>query len=192
MPNDTALRLPRSRPRPLAVIVAALALSSAALWGCDDLKVKKPASDSTPPSLVWNVFNRDTNEQADDPGNDTIKVKRGASFRITLKAKDPEGVQSIELNPPPPAPINGVAVWLCVSSAGGRFENHSLDPLKQDLAPDADGMVLTSIPLFQNLDLSMGCKPGETFHDGSVRVTGSARNYSGLQATSVITFAVAP
>lgn len=61
--------------------------------GCSGLKVQLPTSDSTPPSLVWNVFNHETQQQADYPGSPTINVKRGDSYRVILKANDPEGVK---------------------------------------------------------------------------------------------------
>ncbi len=173
---------------PVATL-AALLLASAALAGCDNLKVKKPDSDPTPPSLVWNVFNRETNEQADHPGNPTLNVKRGDSFRIMLKASDPQGVQSIELNP---SLGGGEMAWTCLDPPVGQNKTATFGPLKQDLAPDASGMVLTSIFLIQNLDFAMPCPPGFTFGGGNAKLTGRATNYFGGATTSVITFTVAP
>jgi len=60
---------PRRRLRAWVRLSCLLAIPSLAVVGCDGCKVKQPTSDSTPPSLVWNVFNHDTNEQADHPGS---------------------------------------------------------------------------------------------------------------------------
>jgi hypothetical protein len=159
--------------------------------GCQ--KVKKPQSDSTPPKLVWNVFNHGTSAQADHPGSPTINAKRGELYRITLKANDPEGVKLIQVNP---SLGSGELAWTCKAPPGGenvaQNKTATLGPMSQSLAPDADGNVLTSIFLIQELDFTMVCQAGWGFTSGSAKLTGQASNYFGGTTTETLTFKVSP
>ena len=155
--------------------------------------VKLPKSDSTPPSLVWNVFNYATNAQSDHNGNPTINVKRGEKYRITLKANDPEGVKQIQINP---SAGSGELVWTCKAPPGGeniaQNKNATLGPMTQNLAPDSSGNVLTSIFLLYDVDLKMECQSGWSFTSGSGTLTGQASNYFGGKTTATISFNVSP
>jgi hypothetical protein len=157
------------------------------------LKVKQPASDSTPPLLVWNVFNHATREQADHPGSPTLIAKRGESYRIILKAYDPQGVKSIQINP---TIGDGEMLWQCIDPPGGediaQNKTLTLGPMTQNLSPDSDGMVLTSIFLIFELDFTMACPAGWSFASGSAQLTGRASNYFGGITTEVIRFEIAP
>ena len=161
------------------------------LGGCQ--KVKKPTSDSTPPKLIWNVFNHATSAQADHPGSPTINAKFGEKFRVTLKANDPEGVKSIQLNP---NLGSGEIVWSCKAPPGGenaaQTKSATLGPMTQNLSPDADGNVLTSIFLIQELDFTFQCQSGWTFTSGTAKLTGQASNYLGGTTTETITFKISP
>jgi hypothetical protein len=171
----------------------ALAGLGGSLAGCSDLRVKLPASDSTPPSLVWNVFNYGTREQADYSGSPTINVKRGERYRIILKAHDPQGVRSIELNP---GLGSGEISWQCLAPPGGESlaqnKTATLAPQKQDLSVASDGTVLTSIFLITDLDFTMECPAGWKLGSGGAKLTGWASNFYGGTATEVLKFAVAP
>ena len=159
------------------------------LAACTNLKVKLPASDSTPPMLVWNVYSHDTSQQNDHPGSPTLTAKRGQTFRITLKASDPQGVKSIELNP---TLGGGELAWQCTSGGLGQNKTATLAPMVQNLSPDSNGMVLTSIFLIQSLDFTMECQAGWTFKGGSGQLTGRASNYFGGVTTETIKFTVTP
>ena len=156
-------------------------------------KVPQPKSDSTPPSLVWNVFNYGTSAQADHNGNPTINVKRGEKYRITLKANDPEGVKQIKLNP---SLGSGELSWTCKAPPGGenvaQNKNATLGPLVQDLSVDANGNVLTSIFLLQDVDFTMECQSGWSFTSGSGKLTGQASNFFNGTTTATISFNVSP
>jgi hypothetical protein len=169
-------------------LLAGLCLSAA---GCG--KVVKPTSDSTPPTLVWNVLNLDTNVQADHPGSPTINAKRGERYRVILKANDTGGVKSIKINP---TVGGGEMSWGCKTSAGGENLGQNKDallgPMSQDLAPDSDGKVLTSIFLIYELDFAMECQAGWSFTSGTAKLTGQASNYFGGVTTEVITFKISP
>jgi hypothetical protein len=156
-------------------------------------KVKKPSSDSTPPKLVWNVYNHGANTQADHPGSPTLNAKRGETFRVTLKADDPEGVNWIKINP---TLGSGELSWTCKGPPGGenvaQSKNADLGPLTQNLAPDADGNVLTSIFLITELDFKMDCQAGWSFVSGSAKLTGQASNYFNGITTETLTFNISP
>ena len=156
-------------------------------------KVKKPQSDSTPPKLIWNVYNYGSNSQADHPGSPTINAKRGERYRVTLKANDPEGVKQIQLNP---TLGSGEMSWTCKGPPGGenvaQNKNATLGPLTQNLAPDANGNVLTSIFLMQDLDFTMECQANWSFTSGGAKLTGQASNYFAGTTTETITFKVSP
>jgi hypothetical protein len=161
------------------------------LVGCQ--KVTKPSSDSTPPKLVWNVLNNATKTQADHPGSPTIGARRGERYRITLKANDPEGVKSIQINP---SLGSGELTWTCKGPPGGenvaQNKSATLAPMAQNLAPDADGRVLTSIFLIYDLDFTMQCQEGWSFSSGNAKLTGQAGNYFGGTTTETITFKISP
>jgi hypothetical protein len=162
--------------------------------GCADLKVKKPASDSTPPGLVWNVYNHDTGAQADHPGSPTLNAKLGERYRIILKAADQGGVKSIQFNP---NPGSGEIAWVCkpILSGGENIaqkKNATLKKMTQNLAPDANGYVLTSIFLIFELNFSLECQPGLIASDGTATLTGRASNYFGGVTTEVIKFKISP
>ena len=161
--------------------------------GCNGCTVKKPSSDSTPPSLVWNVFNHNTSEQADHPGSPTLNAKRGERYRVILKANDPEGVNWIKINP---AVGDGEMAWQCRTSSNGenlaQNKDALLGPQSQNLSPDANGNVLTSIILIYELDFTMECQPGWNFNGGTAKLKGQASNYFGGVTTEVITFKVSP
>jgi hypothetical protein len=156
-------------------------------------KVKMPKSDSTPPSLVWNVFNYATSAQSDHNGSPIITVKRGEKYRITLKANDPEGVKQIQINP---TLGSGELVWTCKAPPGGenvaQNKNATLGPMTQNLAPDSSGNVLTSIFLMYDVDFTMECQAGWNFTSGSGKLTGQASNYFGGTTTATISFNVSP
>ena len=192
-PSDT----PSIRSRAFKLTSYSLGLITAVclpFTGCADLKVKKPASDSTPPALVWNVYNQDTGAQADHSGSPTLNAKRGEHYRITLKAKDPGGVSSIKINP---TIGSGEIAWTCKPIlAGGenvaQSKTATLKGVTQNLAPDSNGYVLTSIFLIFELDFGLECQPGWIAAGGNAKLTGRASNYFGGTTTEVIKFNISP
>jgi hypothetical protein len=184
--------VPLSANRLLAVACVSL-VACTFLAGCSNVKVPKPASDSTPPSLVWNVYDHETGAQADHPGSPTLQAERGDRYRVMLKAQDPQGVQSIQLNP---AAGGGEVSWTCADLPGPpnlqQDKNLLLGPQTQNLAPDANGYVLTSIFLIQELDFSLSCQQAWIFASGTAKLTGRATNYFGGATTETIIFSIAP
>ena len=156
-------------------------------------QTKLPKSDSTPPSLVWNVLNTGTSAQADHNGSPTINVKHGEKYRITLKANDPEGVKQIQINP---SLGSGELSWTCKAPPGpeniAQNKNATLAPMTQNLSPDSNGNVLTSIFLLYDVDFTMACQSGWSFTSGSGKLTGQASNYFNGTTTATISFNVSP
>ena len=156
-------------------------------------QVPKPTSDSTPPKLVWNVLEKGTNASADHPSSPSISAHRGDKFHITLKANDPEGVKSIELNP---GLGSGEISWTCKAPPGGeniaQTKTADLGPQTQNLAPNANGNVLTSIFLIEDVDFSMDCQAGWIFTSGKAVFTGRATNYFSGTTTETLTFSISP
>ena len=159
--------------------------------GCSNVKVPLPKSDSTPPVLVWNVMNLLSHEKYDYLGSPTIDVKHGDIYQVILKAWDPEGVASIKMVPDCsyscmpvlPGGENVIKAKLCGLSV----------PMIQNLAPDSDGNVLTSIFLIDQLQFTMVCtQAGYMFTGAIVKRTGEASNYKGGTTTEVLTFHVTP
>lgn len=157
--------------------------------GCSGGKVTKPRSDATPPSLTWNVFNFQTNAQADHTGNPTLSASHGERYRIILKAKDSGGIQSIQINP---SVGSGHIAWTCESSDLGQNKNATLGPQVQNFSPDANNKVLPSVFLIQELNFDLECQPGWTFKGGTAMLTGQASNYFNGVTTRTITFNISP
>jgi hypothetical protein len=181
-------------PRTLSSVVSVgCVVTVVSLIGGGCKKVAEPKSDSTPPKLVWNVLNKATNAGADHPGSPTINAHRGDKFRVTLKADDPEGVKSIELNP---GLGTGEISWTCKGPAGGenvaQVKTADLGAQTQTLSPDASGNVLTSIFLIQELDFAMECQSGWSFTSGKATLTGRANNYFSGTTAETLTFNVSP
>ena len=163
-----------------------------AFTGCSNnpIKVKLPASDSAPPSLIWNVFNFNTSAQADHPADETIVANQGESYRVILKASNPNGVESIQITP------FGTMWWWCSSSpkigATPEFEKSAVLPTfpAQTVAPDPAGFVLTGLFLIYQLDFNLSCGKGKFVVKGSGMATlhGNASNYYGGTTSGALIF----
>ena len=142
---------------------------------------------------MWNVYDHETGAQADHPGSPTLQAKRGDRYRVMLKAQDPQGVQSIQINP---TAGSGEISWTCADLPGPpnlkQSKNLTLGPQTQNLAPDANDFVLTSIFLIQELDFTLSCQTGWLFESGTAELTGRASNYFGGVASEKITFSIGP
>ena len=161
--------------------LAALALLLLPAVAC---KTTAPKSDSTPPRLEWVVRNAGTNASQTFNGSGTVNAKRGESYKVTLKAIDPEGIHEITLG--------GSASWTCTSGAVGQNKIADFITKKQTLTPDGMGNVLTEIFLLQDANLDFQCQAGFTFKGGSEQLLGTGENYFGGKTNGTLTFAVTP
>lgn len=165
----------KSNPKKAIVFVLALAVIFS---GCD--KLKKPASDSTPPTLKWVVYFFDTNtDQHITSSGQTVKVKKGQEVRVTLICEDKDGgVSKIT--------FGGGFTYGCTSGSLGQNGNGLLASDVQNLSPDANGYVLPSIFLMRNFTMNFSCNPGYTLTGGKYELAGSGENYYGGTVNSML------
>jgi len=156
-----------------------------AIAGCDGLKVPKPSSDSTPPTIRWHVRDSGTGDVQKFTGNGVVATKRGKHFVVTMKAEDSGGVSEITLG--------GTTSWLCTMGNLAQQAGPSLEATeKQSLQPDGDGMVLTEVPIIRNVELDFDCQPGYQFKSATRKLMGSGKNYFGGVAQAELVFKVSP
>ena len=148
------------------------------LSGCD--KLKKPSSDSTPPTLKWKVYFFDTSTEKEvTASGQTVKLKTGTEVRVTLIAEDKDGgVQKIT--------FGGGNTWGCISGSVGQNKSGLLSTDVQNLSPDSDGYVLPSIFLMRNFTMNFPCDGGYTLTSGKYELAGSAENYFGGIVNSML------
>lgn len=154
--------------------------------GCS--KVPKPTSDSTPPILTWHIHNQDTSSDTQIVGTGSVNAKIGDSYQVTLTADDPQGIHEITLG--------SNTGWQCLDALDNLAQSHgpSLGTTdKQDLQPDSQGNVLTSIFLIREASIGpFECQAGFAFSGGSVVFTGTGTNYFNGVTKATLTFSVSP
>jgi hypothetical protein len=149
--------------------------------GCD--KVQKPPKDTTPPVLRWTAIKSETGDQLKFTGNGTINARMGDYFTVILVAEDTEGIHQIKLG--------ASTGWSCRNGDVGQNVGPSLGAqMVQNLNPDAQGKVLTSIFLIQNANMTFQCQSGFIFTGGSTVFSGSGTNYGGQIVTGKLTINV--
>ena len=166
----------------LTLIMLMLLLLAA---GCSPA-VPKPTSDSTPPTLRWQILNKADNSSQDISGGGTIAAHIGDFYVVTFFAEDQQGIHKISL-------ASNVS-WQCAS--GDTAQNHGPSlgsPISQTLQPDSQGNVLTSIFLIQNADLgTFDCQSGYAFNGGNLTFSGQGENYFNGTTPGKLVFNVSP
>jgi hypothetical protein len=168
--------MPRVR---VLVAVAAVLLGAAA---CE--KVPKPTSDSTPPTLNWHVENRTTSTASDYAGSGSVTGKKGDEFRVTLTAKDPEGIHKITMG--------GGYTRSCIDGNIGQSATGDYAGQTQTLNPDSDGKVLTSIFLINSYTPDVTCNGGFTWQGTTIGLNGSGENYFSGKTNGTLTISITP
>jgi hypothetical protein len=166
----------------IGVGLFAAALVLIGLTGCE--KVKKPTSDTTPPTLTWHVENRTQNTSTDINGTGSVTGKKGDDFRVTLTAKDPQGIQKITMG--------GGYTKSCKKGSLGQSGQGDFAGKVQNLSPDGDGNVLTSIFLIESYTPDIDCNAGWTWEGTSIGLVGSGVNYLNLTTDGNLTIKVNP
>jgi hypothetical protein len=163
-------------------VVALLAICSWLLIGCTG---QGATADSTPPTIEWNVADRDgLGIWQDYPADARGGVLEPAALRITLRVKDPEGIKSMT--------IGGSWTWRCEGEYPSfKILDDEAPPNTQILEPTTSGKVLTEFGTFVNV-YKFECPPGHTYAGGSITVDGSASNYPGALVTGKLVLAVRP
>ncbi len=164
------------------LMVATVLLVSAA--GCENVKVPKPSSDSTLPTLHWHVENRTTSTVTDHVGSGTVAGKKGDDFRVTLTAKDPEGIQKITMG--------GGYSKGCASTDGiGQIAQGLFAGKSQTLSPDSEGNVLTQIFLIESYTPDITCSSG-SWKSTTIGLVGSGTNYFNGKTDGSLTINITP
>lgn len=154
-----------------------------ALGGCTT--VPAPTHETTPPTLRWTVIDKATNVQTNFNTNGTVNAKLGDAFTVILVAEDVEGIHEITLG-------NSVG-WTCRSGDIAQSVGPSLGAVqKQDLQPNAQNQVLTSIFLIDNASATgFDCQSGFKFVGGSIQFFGTGTDYANHKVSGTLTFNVA-
>jgi hypothetical protein len=135
--------------RTLSIFVVSIAAISF-LGGCTT--VKKNVNDSTPPTVVIKVRDNKTGQYAQ--ATTASLSPADGNLDIMCINSDPEGVSSIDLS----FSIHSDSCTVDGSPAVESFTiNNAPKTLHQDLQPDAQGNVLTSIPMLAQLNGPFGC-----------------------------------
>lgn len=168
--------------RSILLFGISVALIAAMAVGCQ--KVPKPSDDKTPPVLRWTAIKAGTNNQLKFNGGGTISANVGDYFTVILVAEDPEGIHQVKLG--------GSTGWTCRNGDVAQSMGPSLGAeMVQNLQPDAQGKVLTSIFLIQNANMTFQCQSGFHFSGGSTVFNGSGTNYGGQTVSGTLTIKVA-
>ena len=148
-----------------------------------------PTSDTTPPILTWFIHNQTTGDTSTIAGNGTVNASTNDTFRVTLKAEDPQGIKFIQLG--------GNSQIRCQGPGPEFPESFATTGLGQDsqsLAPDASGNVLTSIILIKSVAPNTTCASASfTLINYTAFLDGLGSNYfpgatQNTQARLVIVF----
>jgi hypothetical protein len=152
--------------------------------GCDDDETKLTLTDTGPPSLVWHVWNVNTQTLSDYPGDATIDVAQGDRYLVVLNASNPGGVEQVEFYDDD---------WMICKNGNVETSQgpESGQPVTNEQMPKAyvfkDLSVTTefTVPTAQ-------CQDGYTFDSGGIRLNGSAHTFFGTPATATLTFNILP
>jgi hypothetical protein len=159
--------------------------------GCAGLKVNKPASDLTPPTIssppiiTWKVTNKANSAIQTFTGDGSFKAKWGERYAVKMTAADSRGVNE--------ASLVSMTGWQCKSGNVAKSSGPSLespDVTKHDVWPS--GQVRKEIVKFRDLDFFFSCQSGYRFSSGSDVLTGEGKNFSGEVTTAKLTITVTP
>jgi hypothetical protein len=174
----------RMTPKSLAIrpfLNLILALAVALLLIGASCQTTKPASDSTPPAISWDVYDFAANTHATYGGaGGTVSSSTGQSFRVTCKAKDSGGISQITLG--------GGGSYGCSQGDVGSIKHMDQITDVQNLSPNASNQVLTEIFLMRNVDPdTWTCQSGHSFTGGSLTLHCTATNYYAGTVSSSLT-----
>jgi len=160
-------------------------LAPLVLVGCCG-KVAKPSSDTSPPSLSWEVTNRDSGSTSTfSVAGGVFQTLPGVTYQITLRAADAGGVEHVVLT--------GGGSYTCLQPGLARVEN--MDVAAQDvvLQPNGNDQVDTCWALVTFLDSGgWDCGAGFRFGGGNLILHGTAIDYFSNRTESHLTLSRGP
>ncbi|HLZ34725.1 MAG TPA: hypothetical protein VKP13_11950 [Nitrospira sp.] len=136
-------------------------------------RVAIPASDPSPPILMWETYSQQTRERGEiKQDGQTLEVKPGEQVVVTFAVEDLEsGVKSVTLG--------GEGEFAC--ELGGKSEKKTvhLEPQQTSPLPDHENKVPVRAGLTYAVDFAKsGCKEAETFGGGTLSLAGTGQNFS--------------
>lgn len=141
-------------------------------------------SDSKPPTAEWNTAQLEGDLGWVSRTNDANATSYAAfrrDLRITWRAKDPGGIQSMD--------IGGSASWRCSAGRLGTAKELLLAGQTQTFTP-VNGNVQTEFALMIETSTNFRCPAGSTFDSGSITMIGNASDLSGAATSGKLTLLV--
>lgn len=136
-------------------------------------RVAIPASDPSPPVLIWETYNQQTRERGEiKQDGQILEVKAGEQYVVTLAAEDLEsGIKNLTLT--------GEGSYAC--ELGGKSEKKSVQLEPQQTSPLADHE--NKVPVRAGLTYAVdyaksGCKEAETFGGGTLSLAAKGQNFA--------------
>jgi hypothetical protein len=138
-------------------------------------------TETTAPTLTWKVLNRDTNNTQTYTGNASMTITLGTTYTVTLITNDPGGVHQITLG--------SSSGWTCIDGNIASSSGPSLDKTDvQNLNPDSNNQVLTSIFLIRNASVDPNsCQSGYTLSSANESLYGTSTNFANHKAQATLT-----
>ena len=156
---------------PVSIVVLGLSLT-----GCPQPipRVAIPASDASPPTMVWQTYNMLTKESGQIvKDGQSLDVPAGEQYVLTLAVEDlNSGVKDVTLN--------GNVQYAC--EQGGQVENKkfALEAQETKPTPDQENKVPVTASLVYAVEFGkMGCKENWMFGGGKLSLVGKAHNFVG-------------
>lgn len=156
---------------PRALAMSALGLS---LVGCPQPvpRVGIPGTDASPPALVWQTYNVQTQERREiTQDGQSIDVPSSEQYVVTLAVEDLDsGVKDVSLT--------GHARFTCEQGGQVEEKQYDLEPQDTKAMPDHENKVPVRASLVYIVELNKrGCKENQTFGGGMVSLAGKGHNF---------------
>lgn len=146
-------------------------------------KVSIPASDASPPTLVWEIYNLQTKERREiAQDGQTLEVPSNEQVIVTIAVEDPQsGVKDVSLD--------GDGQYAC--ELGGQTDKKPVKLEQQNTTriPDHENKVPVSASLSYTVEFGkMGCKEAERFAGGKLSLVAKGHNFVNGAASKSLHF----
>ena len=135
-------------------------------------RVVIPSTDTSPPTLIWQITNVHTKERREiTQDGQTIDVPSNEIDVVTLAAEDlNSGVKELALS--------GSVHFKCEQGGQVEEKKYELDKQHQTAAPDYENKVPIAASLVYSVELNKhGCRDNQTFGGGTISLVGKAHNF---------------
>lgn len=135
-------------------------------------RVTIPATDTSPPTVIWQLYNTQTKERREVVQDaQTVDVASTEQYVVTLAAEDlNSGVKELTLS--------GNVQYKCEQGSQTDAKKYDLDQQIQKATPDHENKVPIKASLVYVVELNKhGCKENWTFGGGTVALVGKGQNF---------------